>query len=762
MSPTQKRLPLDSNAGPAEPVEPGDPDDVAADTVAWIESDRGRPHHAKRIPQAGAIERLFGRAFIATIPSDDEWRDSVHADDRQRVVEALAAARAGGSFDATYRIVLPDGTSRVVRDRVLSLGDRWQLRLIVEPAAAPPADDDATPEPVGTWLDAALDEAIVRVDHAGRISEVHGAHEMLPVPAMALIGRRVSEIDRLPLPMRVSWDVALDRCLDTRHPQITAYVLDRDDGPRSYEARMMPVGGAAVIAVRDVGERDALRARVEAFAMQDIATGLGNMRALRERLDAWLRHGVDVAALPSVALLVIDIDRFKQANDLHGRSVGDSLLRLVAQRIHREALGEVLGRAFDANATHASLAIDPADDAASVANLTVVRLGGDQFAVAWRIDGASSGEGGDPGERALTLAHRLVVALGTPTRIAGQNLFVRASIGIAIYPVDAMEASTLLSQAEGALKRAKQAGRNLYRRHGDDANGADSAPASAMPPNNEAAMRAGLASGQFLLVYQPKFELASSLTSVEPGSEPGEATALVPGAMVAVEALVRWRTPAGTLLVPHDFIPLAEASGMIRPLGDWVLRTALAEVARFEAQGAARVGVAVNVSLLQLHDRAFVDTVTSALREYGFAPHELTLEIAETALLDDVRLVADVVAELSALGVRLAIDHFGIGTAGLVALKSLPVDEIKIDRSFIAGSAIDAFDATIVSGLIEMAHNLGKTVTADGVERVDQIAALAQMRCDAIQGYFIGEPMTASEIVAVQSLWRKSPRPTST
>jgi EAL domain-containing protein (putative c-di-GMP-specific phosphodiesterase class I) len=194
---------------------------------------------------------------------------------------------------------------------------------------------------------------------------------------------------------------------------------------------------------------------------------------------------------------------------------------------------------------------------------------------------------------------------------------------------------------------------------------------------------------------------------------------------------------------------------MIRPLGDWVLRTALAEAALFAAQGGARVGVAVNVSLLQLHDRAFVDTVTQALGDSGFAPGELTLEIAETALLDDIRLVADVVAELSALGVRLAIDHFGVGTAGLVALKSLPVDEIKIDRSFTAGAAIDAFDATIVSGLIEMAHNLGKTVTADGVERVDQIAALAQMRCDAIQGYFIGEPMTASELVGVPSLWRK-------
>ena len=186
------------------------------------------------------------------------------------------------------------------------------------------------------------------------------------------------------------------------------------------------------------------------------------------------------------------------------------------------------------------------------------------------------------------------------------------------------------------------------------------------------------------------------------------------------------------------------------------MMTALAEAARFAERGGARVGVAINVSLWQLHDRAFVHGVDAALREHGFAPGELTIEIAETSFLEDIRLVADTLAELSALGVRLAIDHFGVGTAGLVALKSLPISEIKIDRSFIAGAAIDAFDATIVAGLIEMAHNLGIVVTAEGVERADQIAALSQMRCDAIQGYFVGEPMSASELVALPRLWRKT------
>ena len=590
------------------------------------------------------------------------------------------------------------------------------------------------------WLDVLLDEALLRCDHAGRIVETRGAADLLPAGGGSLVGKRIADVDALPAPLRHAWTTALERCLDTRRPQIAAYGLERDAHARSCEARMLPLhDGGVAIAIRDVGERNLLRERVEHLAMHDGVTGLGNVRALRERLMAWLPRDGDAGAAAPVAVLIVDLDRFKQNNDLHGRSIGDSLLRLAAQRMLREAIDHALGRPHDPTS------VARRDDG-KAADVAVVRLGGDQFAVAWRLGdraGASTAT-----ERAEALAARLIAALGAPTRIAGQTLFVRASIGVALFPDDARDASSLFSQAEGSLKRAKQAGRNQFRRHGDDAIGR----AASLPPNTEASLRDALAARQFLLVYQPKFELASSLRLA------ADDAGLAPGAVIAVEALCRWRTPSGALLIPQDFIPLAESSGMIRPLGDWVLGQALAEASQFAARGGARVGLAVNVSLAQLHDRSFVDTVAAALREHGFAPRELTLEIAETSFVEDIRLVSDVVAELSALGVRIAIDHFGVGTAGLVALKSLPIDELKIDRSFIAGAAIDAFDATIVAGLIAMAHDLGKTVTAEGVERVEQIAALAKIRCDAIQGYFIGEPMTADELVGVASLWRRTPR----
>ena len=503
------------------------------------------------------------------------------------------------------------------------------------------------------------------------------------------------------------------------------------------------------MSIRDVGERDQLRERATHHALHDAVTGLGNLRNLRERLDAWMRPGmpVDRTNAQPVALLLIDLDRFKQSNDLYGRSIGDSLLRLVAQRIRRETLRELLGQRYEPHDVGNPNGIDARDDPPTSAALALVRVGGDQFAVAWRIgDRSTAGGVADPAASATGLAARLITALAAPTRIAGQTLFVRASIGVALHPGDAATPSALLSQAEAALKRAKAAGRNQYRRHGDDDVPAE---ASSRLPGTETALRAALAADEFLLVYQPKFRLSTALI---------ERTGVVaPGTLIAVEALVRWRTPSGALLIPHEFVPLAEASGMIRPLGDWVLHTALAEVSRFPVVAGRRIGVTVNVSLLQLHDRQFVQTVEAALRQAGIAAADLTIEIAETAFLEDIRLVADPLAELSAMGVRLAIDHFGVGTAGLVALKALPIDEIKIDRSFIAGAAIDAFDATIVASLIGMAHDLGMTVTAEGVERIDQLASLGQMRCDAIQGYFVGEPMTADDLVATASLWRPAP-----
>jgi diguanylate cyclase (GGDEF)-like protein len=701
--------------------------DSSADEAVWVESERGKPFQAApRDRSARAIEAVFGRAFANGVPTDAEWRDAIHPDERQQAVAALAAGRAGAPYDVIYRAVAAGGGERRIRDRLHPVADRWLLRIVnVLPVQAVgfglPAEG----------LAAALDDAVLFIDHAGSIVATMGQSAALPDTPASLLGRRVADLDELPVAARHAWTRALERSLDTQRPQIVAYERDRGDGARPFEARIVPTREGAVVVIRDVGERNRLRERVDHLATHDPTTGLGNVRALRDRLAQWLPPGGPATGIGAVALMVVDLDRFKQANDLLGRSLGDGILRVVAQRLAREAEQAAIGSG------------DP--DA-----VLATRLGGDQFAIAWRLGTTVRT---DSGAAVRSFAERLLTTLAAPTRIAGQTLFVRASIGAALAPDDARDATTLLSQAEGALRRAKLAGRNQFRRHGDDAR---TAPVTA--PIDERALRAALAAQDFHLVYQPKFSLAASAPHAYDVIPVAAGT--LAESFVGIEALLRWRRPGGTVLAPEEFLPLAEAVDAMRPLGDWVLHTALAETAELIRSFDRRIGLCVNLSLMQLHDRTFVETVATALARHGFAPHELTFEIAETALRDDVRLVADVVAELSALGVRIAVDNFGAGTGGLMALKSLPIDEIKIDRAFIAGAAIDAFDATIVSGLVEMAHNLGKLVTADGVERVDQIAALSQMRCDSIQGFFIGEPLPARELATMESL-RHLARPRS-
>jgi EAL domain-containing protein (putative c-di-GMP-specific phosphodiesterase class I) len=280
------------------------------------------------------------------------------------------------------------------------------------------------------------------------------------------------------------------------------------------------------------------------------------------------------------------------------------------------------------------------------------------------------------------------------------------------------------------MMRAKQTGRNSYQFYDPEI----SAQASSMF-NTEQSLRRALDEAQMTCLYQPKINVQD-------------------GTIAGVEALVRWNTPDGQTLIPERFIPLAERTGLIKPLGRWILRESIQQMAQLPRFGRPVIDLSVNVSVAQLRDNQFMLEVRDALAEFAFPAQRLTLEIAETAFVDDMQITSEALADMAHLGVQLSIDDFGTGFGGLSWLKNLPVQEIKIDRSFIKGCAIDAYDATIVSGLVEIAHNLGIRVVAEGVERADQIAFLTQVKCDVIQGFFIGMPMNSAELVRTARLWQ--------
>ena len=778
----QLALPLSESPEPAAPFSGGD--------VVWLYLVTA----LASAPVAGEFAALFGRAapFDAEAHVGREWLAWIHEDDAARVAAAFDTKLAGGGYDETYRVVHPDGTLRWLRDRAYALGDERIVRVTSDLTAERELDfalaesrrlEATLSESAGTSLarvdelaaqlqaqtgaraqsdtrlgeierahrlvTGALADVVLRCDRTSRVLDVYGPLDQLPAAPVDLVGTRLSERADFPEAVRRIWLTTLERAFDTGRAQICAYALDVLAGPREFEARLTPVDGdEAIVLIREVSERNHLRERLYHVALHDTLTGLANVRALREGLAAWIAREPARLDRQVFALFLIDLDRFKQINDARGQAVGDSLLRLIAQRLSRCAGGATSGETADENAD------ENADKA------LVARVGGDQFALALTFPDDVDAPAADAFAGAL--AKGMLTAIGEPTRLFGTTLFARASIGVALFPQDGHDPATLFSNAEAALMRAKQRGRNQYRLYGDhDADAGDRLPAAFpfSPPDGERALRAALAAGQISLLYQPKFELASSLereaAEVTLGDDASERE-LAAGAVIGVEALVRWHVAGHGALAPAQFIPLAEKTGFIRPLGNWVLREALKQVGRFAELGAARVGVSVNVSVLELRDRDFVRDVEAALFTFGFAAHELTLEIAETAFVEDMRLVADTLAELSALGVNFAIDHFGTGTAGLVALKSLPIREIKIDRAFIAGCAIDAFDATIVSGLIEIAHDLGLSVTAEGVERADQIAFLSQVRCDAMQGYFVCSPMSAADLVRHTRLWHNT------
>ena len=416
-------------------------------------------------------------------------------------------------------------------------------------------------------------------------------------------------------------------------------------------------------------------------ALHDSLTGLPNRELFADRVGQAIRTA-DRELRPA-ALLLLDLDRFKEVNDTLGHHHGDLLLIQVGQR-----LGEALREAD-----------------------TVARLGGDEFAVL--LPGATA-------EGAGAVAGKLRVALQQPLSVAGVALDLDASIGIAVYPEHGSDAAELLQHADVAMYLCKQAhvGFFVYDPAMDEHSPARLALLGGL--------RRALDRGELVLHYQPKAELAT-------------------GQIHGVEALVRWQHPEHGLLAPGEFIPLAERTGLIHPLTHWVLGAALNQAAEWQ-RASFRLSVAVNISTRSLLDPTFPDQVASQLAARQVSADRLILEITESAVMADPARALEVLGRLHRLGVGLAVDDFGTGYSSMAYLKELPIDELKIDRSFVGQMATSPSDAVIVGSTIDLGHNLGLRVVAEGVETQHAWQELSALGCDLAQGYYLGRPMPAAEL----------------
>jgi diguanylate cyclase (GGDEF)-like protein len=426
--------------------------------------------------------------------------------------------------------------------------------------------------------------------------------------------------------------------------------------------------------------------RMRFLASHDPLTRLGNRALLQDRLEASMQQAKRSGK--HFALHMIDLDNFKEINDLHGHSAGDRVLTTVADRIGK------ITRSVD----------------------TIARLGGDEFSVLQDINDQESAE------KAGALAERLINGLSMPIQVDSLELQVGASVGVALFPDDGTAADDLLRNADLALYRAKNEGRGRYTFF-TPALGEQAMRIAVV----KSSLRHAIAVGQLSVHYQPKADLRS-------------------GEIIGAEALVRWQHPEHGLIPPSEFVPVAERSGLIGALGEFVLNEACSTTAQLRRNGMRGFTIAVNLSPVQFRVQDVNALVDDALSATKLPADALELEVTETTLMQDVDETLRSLRALQDQGVSIAVDDFGTGYSSMSYLKKLGAKTLKIDRSFVDGCAEQSEDQQIVRAIVDLAHNLGMHVVAEGIESIDQVNTLQRMRCDAAQGYLIAKPLAKPQL----------------
>ncbi len=443
----------------------------------------------------------------------------------------------------------------------------------------------------------------------------------------------------------------------------------------------------AVMVFHDITAAQEMALKMAYQAQHDFLTNLPNRLLLNDRIAQAI--ALSKRRGTHLAVLFLDLDNFKYINNSFGHETGDKLLQSVAERL------VACVRSYD----------------------TVSRLGGDEFVILMTEERYS--------ESAAATADKILAALAEPVSIGSEELHVTTSIGISVYPSDGSDAESLIKNADTAMYHAKENGRNNYQFFNNDMN------ARAVERQMiEADLRYALVRKELVLFYQPKINLD---------------TGLITGA----EALLRWMHPKWGMVLPDRFVPIAEDSGLILPIGRWVLREACAEARRWKDAGLAPVSVSVNISALEFRHKDFVEGVREILNDTGLEGNCLQLELTESVLMRDADSSTAILQELKNMGLQLAVDDFGTGYSSLSYLKQFPIDVLKIDQSFVRDIGSDTGNGIIVSAVIAMGNSLKQRVVAEGVEDTRQLAFLKLRNCEEGQGYFFSRPLAAKEFAAL-------------
>jgi diguanylate cyclase (GGDEF)-like protein/PAS domain S-box-containing protein len=539
-----------------------------------------------------------------------------------------------------------------------------------------------------------IGDAVISTDASGDVTYLNQVAEaMTGWTCNEALGRPFSDVFQIinsknpghPLnPMIIA--MQLDRTVGVAEGSV---LVRRDGIEAAIEDSAAPIHDrrghvtGAVMVFHDVTQARAMSLRMSYLAHHDYLTDLPNRLLLNDRLAQAIAAAR--RKQQQLAVLFVDVDRFKHINDSLGHAIGDKLLLSVARRLADNV------RVSD----------------------TVSRQGGDEFLILLSSITRA--------EDAARSANKILSALSKPHHVEEHDLQITVSIGIGVYPDDGTEAETLVKNADIAMLRAKENGRNNYQFFRPDMN------EHAMERQSlESGLRHALERREFVLHYQPKVDLATE-------------------SVTGAEALIRWRRPEQEIVLPEKFIPVAEQCGYIVPIGRWVLREACRQTQRWLDAELAPPPVAINISAVELRSKNFVQGVRDVLEETGMDVRYLEFELTETAMMQDPKSTIAVLHALKDMGVRLTLDDFGTGYSSLSYLKRFPIDALKIDRSFIRGFCTDSSDAKIVNAVINMGKSFGLRVIAEGIETREQFLKLQSKKCDEGQGYYFREPVAARE-----------------